>query len=253
MNESSWADCQNPEQMLESLRRDLRLHRAARGKRKLRLFACGCLTRLGDVLTDPRCRTVLDTAERVAEGTAGADEVLAGQELAHDILTSIQKTYVSAHANHLTGPHHDIPFPDTLECRRHLASWYAAEALLECLAPQVWQAAQRVSACLARAVTCTHELSGVAGPEARADLLREVFGNPFRFVCPDTDWLEWNDGLVWKMARAIHDGRQFEDLPFLADALEDAGCTDAEILGHCRGPGPHVRGCWLLDLLVGKG
>jgi hypothetical protein len=54
------------------------------------------------------------------------------------------------------------------------------------------------------------------------------------------------------MARTIYEDRRFEFLPFLADALEEAGCTDASILNHCREPGEHVRGCWLLDLILGK-
>ena len=54
------------------------------------------------------------------------------------------------------------------------------------------------------------------------------------------------------IARHIYDDRAFHDLPILADALEDAGCADAAILDHCRGPGPHVRGCWAVDLLLGK-
>jgi hypothetical protein len=54
------------------------------------------------------------------------------------------------------------------------------------------------------------------------------------------------------MAQVIYDERKFEDLPFLADALEEAGCDNADILNHCRGPGPHVRGCWVVDLLLGK-
>jgi hypothetical protein len=54
------------------------------------------------------------------------------------------------------------------------------------------------------------------------------------------------------LAQGIYDERAFERLPILADALEDAGCTDAAILVHCRGPGPHVRGCWVVDLILGK-
>ncbi len=54
------------------------------------------------------------------------------------------------------------------------------------------------------------------------------------------------------LARSIYDDRAFDRLPVLADALEDAGCTDAAILDHCRGPGPHVRGCWVVDLILGK-
>jgi hypothetical protein len=83
-------------------------------------------------------------------------------------------------------------------------------------------------------------------------LLRDIVGNPFRLVTVDTAWLENNDKCVVRLAQAIYAGRAFDRLPILADALEDAGCTDAAILEHCRGPGPHVRGCWVVDLLLGK-
>jgi hypothetical protein len=83
-------------------------------------------------------------------------------------------------------------------------------------------------------------------------LIRDVFGNPFRPMTVDPTWRAWNDGTVKKLAQAIYNDRRFIDLPILADALEDAGCTDADILSHCRGPGPHVRGCWVVDRLLGK-
>jgi hypothetical protein len=88
---------------------------------------------------------------------------------------------------------------------------------------------------------------------AQAELLRDLFGNPF----PPAEligqaWLAWNSGTVLRLAQAIYDQRAFDRLPVLADALEEAGCTDAAILDHCRGGGPHVRGCWVVDLLLGK-
>lgn len=83
-------------------------------------------------------------------------------------------------------------------------------------------------------------------------LLRCIFGNPFRPLELDPAWLTWNGGTVAKLAQAIYDERRFSDMPILADALEEAGCHDPEILGHCRGPGPHVCGCWLVDALIGK-
>ncbi len=83
-------------------------------------------------------------------------------------------------------------------------------------------------------------------------LLRCVRGNPFRTVTLDPAWLAWNDGTVPKMAAVLYEERAFDRLPQLADALEDAGCTDAAILDHCRGGGEHVRGCWVVDLLLGK-
>jgi hypothetical protein len=81
------------------------------------------------------------------------------------------------------------------------------------------------------------------------DLLREVFANPFRRVSIRKDWLT---STVRQLAEAIYDGRSFDRLPILADALEDAGCTNADILAHCRGSGPHVRGCWVVDSLRAK-
>ena len=66
--------------------------------------------------------------------------------------------------------------------------------------------------------------------EAQADLLRHVLGNPFRHSASEPSWLAWNDGAIRKMAQLIYDDRAFDRLPLLADALEDAGCTDAAIL-----------------------
>jgi hypothetical protein len=82
--------------------------------------------------------------------------------------------------------------------------------------------------------------------------LRDIFGNPFRPAHIDPECLAWNGSTVLKLAQAIYDDRTFDRLPILADALEDAGCTNTDILEHCRGPGPHVRGCWVVDLLTGK-
>src|SRR5262249_13003468 len=83
-------------------------------------------------------------------------------------------------------------------------------------------------------------------------LLREIGGNPFRRKRVPSAVLAWNEGLVPRLASEIYEERLFARMPILGDALEDAGCTDAEILGHCHDLGPHVRGCWVLDLILGK-
>ena len=83
----------------------------------------------------------------------------------------------------------------------------------------------------------------------QADLLREICGPlPFQFLSLDPSARAWNDGTIHKMAQSIYDDCAFDRLPLLADALEDAGCTDAAILSHCRQSGEHVRGCWVVDL-----
>ena len=86
----------------------------------------------------------------------------------------------------------------------------------------------------------------------QTDLIRDIFGNPFRSTPVNPSWLKWNGGVVRKMAEAIYEERRFAELPILADALEDAGCSDSDLLSHCRGAGPHVRGCWVVDLILGK-
>lgn len=72
------------------------------------------------------------------------------------------------------------------------------------------------------------------------------------FRVADPAWLRWNDGTVEKLARTIYDERRFDRMPILADALEEAGWDHADILAHCRGPNDPVRGCWVVDLMLGK-
>lgn len=81
------------------------------------------------------------------------------------------------------------------------------------------------------------------------EVFRDIFGSPFRSESIET---AWRTGAVTALADAIYADRAFDRLPILADALEDAGCTNRAILDHCRGPGPHVRGCWVVDLVLGK-
>jgi hypothetical protein len=85
-------------------------------------------------------------------------------------------------------------------------------------------------------------------------LLRDLFGPLlFRRVEVDPAWLDGNGGAVRRLAEAIYGERAFDRLPILADALEEAGYADRELLGHLRGPGPHALGCWAVDRLLGKG
>ena len=95
--------------------------------------------------------------------------------------------------------------------------------------------------------------SQTAEARAQTELLRCIFGPlPFRRVSLDATGLAWEGSTTRKLAEAIYDERAFDHLPILADALEDAGCADADLLGHLRGPGLHVRGCWALDALLAK-
>lgn len=84
-------------------------------------------------------------------------------------------------------------------------------------------------------------------------LLQYLFGPLlFRDILIIPAWLTWNEKAVVKLAQVIYDDRAFERLPSLANVLEEAGCQNSEILDHCRGAGPHIRGCWVIDLILGK-
>ncbi|VTU02413.1 Uncharacterized protein OS=uncultured bacterium PE=4 SV=1 [Gemmataceae bacterium] len=92
-----------------------------------------------------------------------------------------------------------------------------------------------------------------AGPQAEAAaqlaLLRDIFGNSFRSIAQDPEWLT---STAVALARGMYEARDFSAMPILADALQDAGCDNEAVLEHCRGPGPHVRGCWVVDLILGR-
>jgi hypothetical protein len=83
----------------------------------------------------------------------------------------------------------------------------------------------------------------------RLHIPRDIFGNPFR---PDAVEPSWRTAAAVDLAQGIYDERAFDRLPVLADALEDAGCANPDVLGHCRGAGPHARGCGVVDAVLGK-
>jgi hypothetical protein len=148
-----------------------------------------------------------------------------------------------------------------------------AERYADGEAPGEEMAAARAAATDTAAWAATDTAAGAAGAAwaawvaasaatwdpALVALLREVFGNPFRPASVDPAWLAWQGGTVPRLAQAAYDERELPSghldparLAVLADALEEAGCSNADILGHLRGPAPHVRGCFPVDLLLGR-
>src|SRR5260370_26918057 len=87
---------------------------------------------------------------------------------------------------------------------------------------------------------------------AQGVLLLEIFGNPFRPVKIDPAWLRWSNGTAAAILQVIDEEQRFAELPYLADALMDAGCDDEILLRHLREPCGHVRGCWAVDALLGR-
>jgi hypothetical protein len=154
---------------------------------------------------------------------------------------------------------------EALEVSERFAEGQASEAELDA-AHRSASAAPRLSTPAHRAVVyacqrpAVYDAASSAG-ELSVQLLlaRDVFGNPFRRVEIAPEWLTWNGGTVRTLAQGVYEERSLPEgtldsarLAILADALEEAGCLDPEILSHLRHPGPHVRGCWALDLLLAR-
>jgi hypothetical protein len=190
--------------------------------RKRRLFACGCCRLLGPRLWGEN-RHAVEVAARTADGRATEAER--------------QEAVTAAF------PPHPYPPPEFADIADPRPEDVAVLRATDRDASHANALAAAVHAAAARP----------ASQPRQAALLRELVGNPFRLpVTVDPAWLAWNDGTVRKLAAEVYEARDLARLPVLADALEDAGCADAEFLGHLREPGLHVRGCWALDLLLGK-
>jgi hypothetical protein len=209
-----------------------------RGKgsdRKLRLFAVACCRRVWHLLADERSRTAVEVAEQYADGEATREELRIARDdgrAAHaDTVTAVR-----GGAGHLSLP-----------------AAYVAHRIAR---RKVVQAVRDAVAYCPSAASRSHSASDPhykAAFSEQAVLLHDLFGPlPFRPVTVPPDVLAWNDRLVVRLAGAIYDGRRWGDMPILADALLDAGCDNEELMAHCRGDGPHVRGCWAIDLILGK-
>jgi hypothetical protein len=191
-----------------------------RGKasdRKLRLFAVACCRRVWPLLAEEWSRQAVESAEKYADGLCSDEQ---------------------------------------LEETGKRAGWAAAGAGQGSAAEAAaWAAAGKGEVGWVE-ITAAHAGWAETAEESprpfHCDLLRDIFGNSFRSQAINPAWLGSNGGTVPIIARTIYDERAFDRLPVLANALQEAGCTDKEILNHCRQPGVHVRGCWALDLILGK-
>jgi hypothetical protein len=219
------------------------------GDRKLFLFAVACCRRIWPFLHSNRSKRIVELVERVVNGQTVSGDLKAAAldawtyaDSDEGRLTEIgcSAAYAAASiAEDYPGERPAWIADRTANGVRNTYYWiaYEAESARGSTLEQAEQAANAGES-LEEVVQIT--------------LLRDVFGNPFRPMAVDPSWLTWNDGTVVKLAQGIYDDRAFDRLPILADALEEGGCDDADILTHCRQPGEHVRGCWVVDLLLGK-
>jgi hypothetical protein len=215
--------------------------------RKLRLFLVACCRRLPYLADDPRLGDAVEAAEGFAEGACGEEEMQRAAARLRGEASSVRA---------------------------------AAAVFVACLSAgslRAWSLASGAVNAAAAAVA-HHAASPAEGgtdepfrrvltveQAAQCRLLRDVVGDPFRPPGLDLAWLAWDGGTVARIAAAAYEERTAPDpsrpawlvfepdrLAVLADALEEAGCTDATLLDHLRGPGPHVRGCHAVDLLLAR-
>jgi hypothetical protein len=214
MTERDWLECDDPEALLEFL-----WSTARPSNRKLRLFACACYRRIWLLLTEERHRAAVETAERYADGLASRKEL---DQARRDSQDAPIRATASGHFRREV----ELAAAETAAS----AASRGSPALKPAMAPQ-WLARQATESSF------------------QAALLHDIAGNPFRPVTLDTARLPPQAVAI---ARSVYEERRFDDLPFLADALEESGCTEETLLTHLRRGGEHARGCWALDLILGK-
>jgi hypothetical protein len=226
MTEAEWLACANARDMLAFL-----TSRAS--ERKVRLFTCACWRRRWPQFAEPESSQAVACAERYADGLCSWAQVKAA--------------YTEAEARRLV-----------LSQALAAASWGTDRAAF-----RTAQDRHRAAAAAADTAVAGYEFAAEQvlrmvqeGATKRqragwADLVREVFGNPFHAAAIDPVYLSRNGGIALQVAQSIYDEDRFSEVGVLADALEEAGAP-VDLVTHLRSPGPHVRGCWAVDLCTGR-
>ncbi|MDB5305883.1 MAG: hypothetical protein JWO38_85 [Gemmataceae bacterium] len=252
MTEAEWLVFTRPNPMLrfligtEERVQDMTEFPACKGSdRKLRLFACACYYRIGHILPDSAAWTAVQVGERFADGMASWAELQAAEGRVRELSAELEPVWRASRGDE----------------RNALAPTHTALSLALVIA---WREAQKAAyyassnaylgfASLTNPGVGPNDYgfgtSQAAEEAAQCGLLQDIFGNSFRPVTLSPSWLT---PTVTTLARQMYDSRGFSPMPILADALQDAGCDHPDILAHCRGNGPHFRGCWVVDLVLGK-
>ncbi len=221
MSEPAWLSCIRPYGPLEFVKR-----RAS--DRQLRLFSCACCRRIWSLIDQQLYRDAVEVAEQYA------DQLIIGKvrkSLSKRVRVDYKQSWSRPQANRKAGY-------AALMCLQKNIAWH----------PVSQEAA--VWAVCATASESERDATEAAEYAAQVVLLRDIFGPlPFRPMIASPRWL--TSGVV-TLAQQMYDSRDFAPMSLLANALEEAGCANADVLAHCRGPGPHVRGCFAIDLILGK-
>jgi hypothetical protein len=268
MTEDEWWRSDDVTAMLKWLRP----HRRRVTDRKIRLFACACCRRIEHLLTDERLRKGLEAAEAYADQSTDLDGLKTAQRTVRAAWKRRAADSKDAEAVWKVAQ----TSPEPAARRAAAADYYgkfaaviAAAAMLEVVVTrlslgQYALPTHRAAAAVEQAALQAWVLGGggegggsesgkaayAAEWRAQGGMLRDLVGNPFRPVAVEP---AWRTADVVLLAGGIYAERAFDRMPILADALQDAGCDSDDILDHCRGPqAVHIRGCWVMDLVLGK-
>ncbi len=226
MTEAEWLYCLDPPKMV-----DFVIERNWGSDRKYRLFHCACVRRVWHLLANERYRLAIELTEQEADG-------LLTEEYLRD---TVGLAWIAEDPTFGSGGDAEVA---VLAATGVWESWDWVDALERAVCAATGVGIYDVNAANPNAAG---EL------QAQTDLLRCIMGNPFRSLPRHPLPLRgWNEGIIVKMAKEMYDTRRFENLPILADALEDSGCTGEDLLGHFREDKSHARGCWGVDILLGK-
>jgi hypothetical protein len=226
MTEAEWLGGKLPA-MLELLREKVT-------GRKLRLFACSQCRDQWPETPHPDLLRAYFVAERLADGMASEEE---RDEVFHLTTRTGLDRYHYLRSTEI----HEVACCDT-QYRFSMLVGFAVGWLADNLETHITSAHRQA---------LVANVPGSLWPNNtnHPAYLRDIFGNPFRPVAIDP---AWRTSTAVALAGQMYESRDFGAIPILADALQDAECDHEEVLNHCRGPGPHVRGCWVVDLVLGK-
>ena len=234
MTEAEWRECEFPEAMVDYVS-------GRSSERKMRLFCCACCRRIWPLITAPESRKAVEVSEALADGKAREARRVAANNAATGVARRERDwPFVAAEeaSKRMIRPYRKLPELAEWAGR---ATYYASKA--------AYGGAYHAVGTNDRAAFNTGNLARQAEQAAQCILLRNIFGNPFRPIAVEPPWLT---STVVALANGIYADRAFDRMPILADALQGAGCDNDDVLSHCRGEGPHVRGCWVVDLVLGK-
>jgi hypothetical protein len=212
VTEEVWTASEDPDSLLDAAKAMKQLP-----ARKARLFASGCFRLVWDRIQADDIRLAVEMSDSRADKKISQQE-LEGHRYPMTVASDNVRSWLAVAIQSLA--------------TSNLSTSYVAWQVRTSTQNDIYRHARRGIPC-----------------RSQADLVREVVGNPFRPVLFDS---RWRTSDVVGLARAIYEDKAFERMPILADALMDAGCEDEQVISHCRGDGPHVRGCWVVDLVLGK-